>query len=121
MEQYQQTEAYKLFTKKKLEGKRKLEMGDDAENQINGAGGEVRCPTQFRPGGGGVTKKKVEGEHKLEMGDDAEIIGAGGEIQCYLFGRDLFFYWKQASKCSTNCIFLCTKGHNCFPQLPSKF
>ena len=43
MEQYQQTEAYKLFTKKKLEGKRKLEMGDDAENQINGAGGEVKC------------------------------------------------------------------------------
>ncbi|XP_072019855.1 high mobility group protein 20A-like [Amphiura filiformis] len=38
IEQYQQTEAYKVFTKKKLEGKRKSEMGEDAENQLNGAG-----------------------------------------------------------------------------------
>lgn len=38
IEQYQQTEAYKIFTKKKQEGKRKTEMGEDAENQINGAG-----------------------------------------------------------------------------------
>ena len=47
IEQYQQTEAYKLFTKKKLEGKRKLEMGEDAENQLNGAGLEVS--QQFLP------------------------------------------------------------------------